>query len=172
MGEKIMSKKSIEDVIGDVLEGDAKRNALDFAAYLRINEIQLEESENYWDVRFKGKSACFIWIDGSDQKPGPWTIWSDQEPGTWIAWSDGENRNRCKDPVVDEHIKEIAWANVNFCANCGGDCSPGRRKSVLGKEFDNVCSSAIAFTNPDMEALNCAKKMIDMRMVDIQRSNY
>lgn len=162
-----MPAKRIEDVINDVLKGDAQQNALDFVAYLRANDIPIQESEAYWDIQYKGKSVCFLWIDGADQAPGPWTIWSDQEPGTWINWPEGDGSSVHKDFALNEHTKEIVWAHVNHCASCGSDCSPGKRKTVLGKAFDNLCGSALAFANPDAEALECAKKMVDMRKRDI-----
>lgn len=162
-----MSNQRIEDVINNVLKDDARKNALDFITYLRANEIPLEESENYWEVKYRDKCVCYVYIDGSGEKPGPWTVWSDQEPGTWVTWSDENLRGTYENLAVDEHIREIAWANANFCASCGGDCNPGKRKTILGKEFDNLCSSALAFTNPDTHTLNCVKKMIDMRKMDI-----
>lgn len=58
-----MSNKRIEVVISDVLKEDAQKNALDFVAYLRANEIPFEESENYWEVKRKSKWIGFyIWL--------------------------------------------------------------------------------------------------------------
>jgi len=151
IGGKKVSKRIIEDVINDTLSGEGQKNALGFAAYLRTNERPLEESENYWEIKHKGDPLCFLWVDGSDKKPGPWTIWSSGEYA---------------DFPVDEHIKEIAWANVNPCGSCGGDCSSGKRKTIFGKEFDNLCNSAMAFTNPDAVALECAKKLVQVRLSD------
>lgn len=165
-----MSVQKVEDVIKDVLKDDAQKNALDFIAYLRANDIPVEESDNYWEIKYKDKCVCFIFIDGSDEKPGPWTIWSDQESGTWITWSVEDNSSERENFSVDDHIKELAWANVNFCASCGGECSPGKSKTILGKVFDNLCNSAIAFTNPDAEALDCAKNMVDIRISDILKN--
>ncbi len=155
-----MSNKRIEAVINDVLNGDTQKNALDFVAYLRANEIPLDEAENYWEVKYKDECVCFIWINGSDEMPGPWTIWSAQVHGTWNT-----------DINLDKQTKEIAWANVNVCGNCG-DCSNvgGMRKMILGKEFDNLCNSAMAFTNPDVDALECAKKMVETRIIDILKN--
>lgn len=165
-----MSKQRIEDVINNVLNNDSQKYALDFVAYLRANEIPLGESENYWEVKYKGKCVCFIFINGTDEKPGPWTIWSNQESGIWAAWADGDSGVEQESFPVDERTKEVAWANVNYCASCGSNCSPGKRKTILGKEFDNVCSSAVAFTNPDSEALDCAKKMVDIRKSEILKT--
>lgn len=165
-----MPAQKIEDVIMAVLQGDARRNALDFVAYLRTNEIPLEESENYWEVAYKDRCVCFLYINGAGEKPGPWTIWSDQEPGAWASWPGGDDHGEPRDFPMDAHTKEIAWANVNFCGSCGGDCSPGKRKTILGRDFDNVCGSAMAFTNPDTEALDCAKKMVALRKREIDSS--
>jgi hypothetical protein len=165
-----MPNKRIEDVINDLLKGDAQKNALDFVAHLRASEIPLEESENYWEVKYQDESVCFLFITGADDAPGPWTVWSDQAPGTWAAWPDGEHSGEYVDFPIDGRIWEIAWANVNPCGGCGGDCSPGMRKIVLGKAFDNLCKSTMAFTDPDAEALDCAKKMIDIRIGDILRN--
>jgi hypothetical protein len=69
---------------------------------------------------------------------------------------------------VEYPIKEIAWANVNQCGNCGGCGNPGgKRKTILGKEFDAVCNAAMQFVNPGKESLECAKKMVEIRLSDI-----
>lgn len=72
---------------------------------------------------------------------------------------------------LDKNLKEVAWKNVNACGNCGG-CSNvgGIRKTVLGKEFDRLCNSTMAFTNPDSEVLKCAKKMVEIRKNDILKN--
>lgn len=167
-----MPNQKIEAVIGSVLTGDAKKNALDFVAYLRAKDIPFDESENYWEVKYKGECICFLWISGTGDLPGPWTIWSAQVPGPWATWDDGEDKSQqYGDFSTDEGTKQIAWAHVNPCANCGGcDNLGGKRKRVLGKEFDNLCNSTLAFTNPDTEALECAKKMIDARIDQVLKS--
>ena len=72
------------------------------------------------------------------------------------------------DFFVDERIKEIAWANLRTCVvDCGGACKPGRRKRVLGKEFNNLCFSALMFDSPNSETLECVKRMVDARVNDI-----
>ena len=159
-----MPVQRIEDAINSVLEGDTQRNALDFVAYLRAQEIPLEDAENYWEVKYQNECVCCIWVNGSDEVPGPWTIWSAEVPGSW-------DTGRSMDFPTDDHFKEIAWANVNVCGNCGGCANPGgTRKTVLGKSFDNLCNAAMAFTNPGAEALHCAKRMVDTRINDILKA--
>ncbi len=42
---------------------------------------------------------------------------------------------------------------------------------ILGKEFNNLCNSAMAFTDPDVEAMECAKRMVGIRINDILKNN-
>lgn len=150
-----MSNQKIEDVINEVLIGEAKKNALDFVSYLNKNKMII--TENHSEVRYKDEIICYMHIDGSDQVPGPWTIWSDDN----AVYENG-------DFSLDRHTQEIAWSCVNSCASCGGDCSPGKHKTIFGKEFDNICSSTFMFTNPDTETLECVKKLLSMRACVIQ----
>jgi len=139
---------NIESIINEALIGDAKKNALDFADFLQGNEMTYKDGQ----VSYKNQSVCYMHIDGSEQMPGPWTIWTE---GNYI----GEN----KDVPMDEHMKGIALANVNICASCGGSCSPGTRKVIFGKEFDNMCNAVMAFNNPNADTLECVKKLLKIR---------
>ena len=121
MKGKQMSKKRIEEVISETLKDGAQKNALDFVRFLREKEIPLEESDNYWEVKYRDKGICFMWIDGTDNKPGPWTIWSNGDYDNFL---------------VDDHIKELAWANINPCGSCGEACSPGSSKMVFEKKYE------------------------------------
>jgi hypothetical protein len=157
MSEKNNEKPQydLEGNIKDVLKGDALKNALDFAAFLRENGMVATQGE----VSYKGQCVCYMHLDGAEQKPGPWTI-----------WTNGDYSAACEDVPMDGRMKEIAWANMNFCASCGGGCSPGTTKTVFGKSFDNVCSSDMAFTNPDAEAVECVKRLLEMKKRDIEKS--
>ena len=164
-----MSEKSIENVISKVLKGDSQKKAMEFVSYLKANEVPIGKSENYWEIKYNNECVCYVWISGTEELPGPWTIWSAQVPGTWAVWDDVDYI----DFPIDERTKQVAWANVNVCGNCGDtNClNPGgKRKTVLGREFNNLCSSTMAFTNPNTEALNCAKKMITVRIDDILKN--
>ena len=141
----------VERIINDAaLSGDILENAMDFASFLKANDMIA--GGNHGEVTYKGKCVCYMRLDSSAQKPGPWTI-----------WTDGDYSSGHPNVPLDESIKEIAWANVNFCASCGGSCSPGKRKTILGKEFDNVCSSDMAFYLPNSETLECVKKLLEIR---------
>ena len=140
----------LEGIINDVLTGDALKNALDFAEYIRQNEMIY--TGIHCEIHYKDKCACYVYFDTSSKIHGPWTIWTDGE-------YDSEHYN----VSMDERMKEIAWANVSTCLNCGNSCSPGNRKTIFGKEFDNVCNAVLRFRDPDSETLECVKKLVEMR---------
>ena len=152
-----MSDKNInaqfEDFIKKFLKGDTQKNALDFAVFLKANDITT--GENHGTLIYKGDVLAWMHMDGKPDMPGPWTIWPDLT-GTV---PDGF--------VFDDAMKEIAWKNVNICASCGSNCTPGSRKTIFGKEFDNVCGAILAFTDPHFETLECVKKLMEMRIYSI-----
>ena len=148
-----MSNKSFTDVIQAALSGDTQKHALDLAAFLEASEMPAElAGDTLWKVDFKGKSVCYIHIDGAANMPGPWTV-----------WPDGDYSSEPAGFAIDEPTEELARAHVNTCGSCGAPCSPGKPATILGKGFDNVCGSVMAFNNPDSAALECLKKMIELR---------
>jgi len=159
-----MPEQTIENSIADVLTGDAQHNALEFIAYLRASEMLFERGKGYWEnklywmIKYKDEYVCFILV-GAEEKPGP-------DP--WTIWSDDSGSNCFEDFPLDEHLKEVAWKNVDICGNCGGCGNPeGKRKTIFGKEFINVCRTTLRFTNPDTGELKFMKKMVEIRKNDI-----
>jgi hypothetical protein len=152
--ERKKTDPQIEDAIHELLSGETKKHALDFVTYLREIEMPPDDlpEGNVWTVSYKGaEGVCHILINGAAQYPGPWTIWPDSE-------YDGAPEYI----MVDENLKKTAWEYIKTCSNCGG-CGPGKRKTILGKEFDNVCNAAMEFTDPDAEALDCIKNLMILR---------
>jgi hypothetical protein len=161
-----MPEQKIENFIDEVLTRETQKNALELVAYLRASEMLFErvkgywENQLYWIIKYKDESVCFILINGfgTEEKFAPWTIWSDDSGSNWF-----------EDFSLDEHIKEIAWKNVDICGNCGS-CDGGTHKSIFGKEFNNVCGTTMRFINPDFEAVECVKKMVEIRKNDILKN--
>jgi 7-cyano-7-deazaguanine synthase in queuosine biosynthesis len=59
-------------------------------------------------------------------------------------------------------------ATLDICDNCGGCGNPsGSHKTIFGTEFDNVCITTFRFDNPNAEEIECAKKLIEIRIKDI-----
>jgi len=150
-----MSKK-IEDVINSALRSDAQKNALDYIAHLRTDEgisISMDnDDEGRWWIRDKDKLICEVQIKTA----------SDDSPEGWDVWFYGDCIGGHDSPV-NEGIKETAWANITLCGNCGAECAPGKRKTVFGKVFENVCQSTLGFSNPETYTLECMKTITDCR---------
>jgi hypothetical protein len=163
-----MPEQSIENFIAEVLAGDAQHNALEFVAYLRASEMQFERGKGYWEgklywmIKYKDEYVCFILINGSEDKT---------EPEGLTIWSDDSDSNCFEDFPLEEQLKKVAWKNVDICGNCGGCGKPGgTRKTIFGREFNNVCRTTMRFTDPDTDALECIKKMVEIRKNDILRN--
>ena len=56
----------IEQHIREALAGEAQKNALELAAFLRANNIQFDrgtgywEDKRYWHIKYKDNYVCFI----------------------------------------------------------------------------------------------------------------
>lgn len=161
--EQKKTKPKIEDVIGDLLEGDRLKNALDFIAYLRGNEMTLRWSaQNCWSIFYKSKGFCTIRIRGKNQsgmsyglEPGSWHFGRNWYPDFYLP---EDLSGEFKDSVSYGKFKEFIWSNVTPCKKCMC-CAPGRNEIHLGKKFDSVCGLRIE--NPDAEALEHTKKLIE-----------
>jgi hypothetical protein len=167
--ETIIEEQRIENYIFDVLIGDTQKNALDFVAYLRANEMLFEKGKGYWEdklywmIKYKDEYVCFILVNGYG------SVGDKTEPEGWIIWSDDSGSNWFENFHLDDYIKKIAWDNVDFCAKCGS-CSGGTSKTIFGKAFDKICRTTFRFNNPDVQALKCVKKMVELRKNDILRN--
>ncbi|MCL2593472.1 MAG: hypothetical protein FWD82_08935 [Defluviitaleaceae bacterium] len=126
----------------------SNQSVLDFKKYLEENEMTINGAE----VSYKGKVMCYMHIGEGTEMPDPFTI-----------WTDGDYSRELDNFKISDEMKEIAWANVNTCGSCGGNCSPGKLKTIFGKEFNNVCSADMAFYMPDAKSLECVKKLLEMR---------
>jgi len=156
MSEKAVKPK-IEDVIGDVLNGDTQKNALDFVAYLRENKLNPAWSaKNVWTVSSKTYRVCFIRLHGAAE-------YHNLDVGCWnVSPLIGEYD---ADSLSDE-LKEIVWTNTKNCQTCG-QCAL-KLNAVFGKEFTNSCEGSILFVNPDSKAVECAKKLVELRRTEIK----
>ena len=153
-----MSKqKSPEEIMNLVLSGETLKNAIDFVAFLRANDLQIEynpdeNAENKWTGAIGGvvgNSIGYMYINSGTNFPDPWTIWLNE-----YDFDDNDS--------AEDEIKNFLWENVNICSRCNPNwenCGGGE-KIVLGKKFENLCHSPMFFYTPDAQTLEMLKKLM------------
>ena len=139
----------IEDAIHKALTGEAQRNALDFAAFLRANGLSLEKIDvpGGWNVLLKGINSAFVQIFG-DRNSFNVVL--------HISTYDGES-------PVDDDLMEFAWAHVFLCPSCGSPtfCEESQnRRTIFGKKFESTCQSPLVFLDPDAHDLVNIQKLL------------
>jgi len=140
--------------IHQVVSGESLKNALDFAEYLKASDMVYTGVHN--EVHYKGKCACYIYINTKYEVHSPWSV-----------WTEGSYTGERADVPMNGRMKEIAWASTWHCLKCGNKCSPGHRETIFGREFDNLCNAFMMFRDPGGETLECVKKLVEMRKRDI-----
>ncbi|MCL2546449.1 MAG: hypothetical protein FWE06_04555 [Oscillospiraceae bacterium] len=151
----------IEDIINEVLMGEARKNALDFVEYLQTNGAQFSDSDNFfWNPTFNEKALFTINIAIYNDGAASFDTFINILPSAW--------ENESAAALEDERTKEILWANVRPCVitDCK-NCSPGYEKIILGKEFNNLCGCFLGIYGPDAETFTCMKKIFDGIKSDI-----
>ena len=157
MVEKKKNKPKFEDIAASVLSGDALKNALNFAIYLRENKMNpIWSATNAWKVSYKTFTICFIRLHGAadyhNLSLGDWHI----NPFIGSYESD----------TLSSEDKDIAWANKKPCRVCNGCALP--LDKIFGKDFVPACESSVLFVNPNNAAVKCAKSIIKLRRNEIK----
>ena len=162
-----MMALTIENVIRELLTDDAQSNALDFVRYAAANQMTVEGEAPCWNINYKAKNVCVLFVSGDKNTPGPWTIWSEDS-----------DYNELEGFPIDQQTKEAAWAHANFCSHfksggtdCGCGNQPGTTKTIFGKQFDNLCTATLMFTNPNAQILQCIKNLVGLKKSAIAHAN-
>jgi len=142
----------IEEGIAKRLTGNAQKNALDFVAFMRANDMSIDPNNggDGWAVGGKeGDSLGYAIVNGASEFPGPWTLWFN------VCDFAGD---------ADDALKEAAWTHASPCGKChkGWENCGGGNRVIFGKEFDRLCHSPLMFVNPDAQALEHIKKLLLM----------
>ena len=139
---------SIEKEITCKLSGEMQQNALDFVTFLR-NVGMTTHAQHQTAFEYKGKWVCILIIND----------------GGWMLF-DNPITKHFNDYTLDEDLRAFALAHVNICTTGHCDSSPGLSKTILGKTFENVCTSEVAFFDPSAEVLNNVKRLIEIWIAD------
>lgn len=156
--EQIKIKPQIEEIIPELLDGELKTTALEFAAYLRAKKLTPQYSSvNSWKISYKGKCVCYIKMSSKMEK----NIWR------VVFYLDKYNRE------FSEGFKKAVQDNLQPCEACLKACRKGIGLTVFGKEFPNrCCHFPIQFVNPKGNILEYVKELIEYRKSVINTNNF
>lgn len=158
------TKPLIEDVIHKHLDGDMRKTALNFVAYLRENGMPPKWFRlDGWTVKYKDqKRFCTIWIHKHDCcNPPSWSI-------------SFEYLLRHKEGIINEGLQNKFLDNVFYCVHSKGHsdkssipsrpCAGGRNVTVFGKDFKGVCQhrDVLRFYDPCEVTVKGMKKLIEI----------
>ena len=157
-------QKKIVKESKEKLSGDALKNALDLIGFMEVNDI-FPDDDN-WFI-YQGEKVCTIIFGHCEPKNmtnngDNWSIfWSNCD----VYW--GEN------DVKDKELEDFAHVRINPCGKCPCENSPGIRKKIFEKVYENSCYSTLCFDNPDIKDLTHIKTFVKMRkqnIIDNQRT--
>lgn len=158
-----MVELDIEYFIQKELSLEEQEVAIEFVRFLKDNHLNFYKDKGvYWKdkiyywVKREEECICFIAIKNPDEENNRWTVWSEDMSFEWL-----------EKVSVDDEVKETAWKYVDHCGNCGS-CGGGRYKVIFGKKFDDVCGCTFRIDNPKYEDLLFLKKMVEIRMKEIE----
>jgi len=160
-------KTPLADFIEGILEGGVGQSLLDFIDYCQSKKMPIRLSSGYlWSVFFKGKRVASIEITVKGNRRGQYT----HQDNSWIihvCYLDVESL-AFEEYAKTERLTEIVWANIGYCKRCLKSCvsavEPGLDRKIAGRMFHQVgvCGD-IKFKNPDSAAMDCVKKLMDLR---------
>ena len=154
----------IEDEINERLSGELQKNALTFVDLLKSGGMVVDKT--YSSVfRYFDEAVCVVVIHPNFVGELGWNVYLGDYDSS-ICSSDYENF------PMDEVLKEFAWAHKHTCGSCGCGNQPGRTFSILGKEFDNVCTSLMWFGNADGDTLENLMKLVDVWKLCIDEKQH
>jgi len=169
MPEQKKATPGLADFIEDKLDGDVKQSLLDFIAYCKANQMPIRLSSGYlWGVFYKGKRVATIEITTKGYRRGQ-HVYDDD---AWMVSVSYLNYNTIESPKLDQFIKEenlteTVRKNVAYCKGCLKACigaqEPGLERKIAGEVFRKVCVCCQSFKNPDAEAMDCVKKLMEFR---------
>jgi len=151
--EDIMDNlQKFESEINKSLSGDKLKIATAFVAYMKENGMTAH-AEHIGAFEYNGQWVCIACIIPVDGEP------------TMVIF-DNPLTKHFDDFQLNDELKQFAWEHVNVCTSCGGSSGcgsqPGQTKTILGKELIHLCTSEVAFWNPNADALDKILQMINI----------
>jgi len=170
------NRPKIEEIINYCLDGELKQSALDFAAWLRNNEMPINlhsSTTRGHNARFKGEYICHILIYGQDD----WKHVQMCHPGDPIHWTVtlvlnhmNEYQDKIKDEGLQINFNDVIWrcthgSHGNGKGRCdpGKPCAGGRDLTIFGDGYDGICMWLWPrIKNPDEAVIKKIKRLLEL----------
>jgi len=178
-------KPKLENFISEYLDGNKKKIALDFIAYMRANKTPPAYRPSLrYKCTYKGKGICTIslpraWTNGNgnpyqDNEFGQ--SWMSQENirNNWVVIPQLDHLSEYENQIV-EGMKKIIWdeRNLYFCNGCWmsnpnfpeprDSCGTRPIRNIFGKDFNGLCGRGFFwFFNPDEATIDCIKRLLEL----------
>jgi len=164
-----IEKPQIESVIPQYLDGDIKKTALDFVAYLRGNKFNFVWAvANGWKATYKGKVICYIRLPLHEShfrnlKQSEGTEWQN----SWVFTPYLHNMNKYEELVINENLQEFVLSGLHYCMPCPHRFCATER-TILGKSIKNLCQGdlyggmALWYVNPNETEIGYLKRLLEM----------
>lgn len=180
-------KPQIEDVIPDYLEGNMANLAIDFASYLRNNQIKPSwVLTNQWRAVYKNRQICRVTIFQKHLLNDAKYQISSCKKYKWIVTAYLEHLQEYEETVINENLQHYLWDNVYYCVqkpkestpmeehrnyamsypcNAWG-CAPGKDMVICKKTLTNICRNSnrqyLWCHDPDEATLIAIKRLLGL----------
>jgi len=162
-------KPPIEDVIPKYLDGNIKKDALNFVAYLQENKMKLVWAvANGWKILHKGKVIGYIRLPLHEShfrnlRQSDEMDWKK----SWVFTPYLHNMNKYEDLIINENLREFILSGLHYCMPC-----PHRfcvtERVVFGNSIKNLCigdlygGMALWYVNPTETEIGYIKKLLEL----------
>ena len=152
---------TIRDYIKRELKEKDQQAALAYVDFLEEKNLEIrKDNGDYW------KDNIYYWIVYKDVCVAFIAIKDPSEPDTdWTVYSDDINDKYLLEEYVTEEEKKIAFEHIDSC-RCGGG-----PKKMFGEDVEWCCGTNFRFNVPTMEDLPFMKKMVLLKMMEIDDNN-
>ena len=171
------NRPKIDAVINNCLDGDLQRSALDFAAYMRDNNMPFRlftSTTRSQRANYKNQVICMINIYAEED----WNhvdIAREGDPQHWSIAPHLLNMDKYLDAIKNEQLQIDFNGRIWWCKHgihgyertggCAPDksCAGGKDMTVFGDKFAGVCRwSWLPAKNPDAATINKIKKLLEL----------
>ena len=159
------NRPKIEEVISACLSGDLHDTAMDFAIWMRENNLQFKiytSSTRSHTAGYGDMAICRTYILSEDDlKHNNWLKTdAPQYFGITIFLRDIDNY---KNANIAEELHNFIWDNMQRCGQCNSKCPciGGRTVTIFDREMNRICHlHNVKIINPDEAVVKSMKKLI------------